>query len=725
MKRIRTLTVAVTLSLSLCSAQTKPATKTAPKAAPAGIPSSYKQIPVAPLPPFHPQQPKRVELANGLVIFLQEDHELPLIEGMLRIRGGGTEVPNAKTGMMSVYSQVWRLGGTESMSGDQMDEFLEARAASVSTSGGMDNTSLSWSCLKNDFNDVFKLAVDLLQHPAFREDKIALSKTQLNGAIARRNDDIGGVIGRETAKIAYGADHPYGRVTEYDTVAAVSRQDLLDWHKQHLHPNNIMIGVVGDFDPAQMEATLRQAFESWPKGPAYQKPRLQFPGPKPGVYFAEKSDVNQSEIRMLHIGIQRNNPDLYAIDVMDEIYFSGGFSGRFTNAIRTKLGLAYAAGGSISAPYDHPGLFEVSVGTKSESTVQAINASRKQVEVTKLEPPTERELAIAKDSILNSFVFRYDSKEKLLGEQMTLEFYGYPMDFVEKYRAGIEKVTLADVQRVAAKYIHPDQLATVIVGKKEAFDKPLTTLGQVHELDISIPPPGGGAKSAGGGTAPAMNTPEARALLAKVVSFLGGEAKLRTVKATKQTLSQTRKTPQGDLVLDTEQIVVYPDSVRQVLQTPMGEAMMVLSPSAAFQRMGPQSQDMPATLRQTILNSIHRTPTYVGHNAGDPSKLKVGLGGTEKVGDLQAQILDLDSEGATFRWWIDSATGRILKLESQDVGPQGPTTTTTEFSDWKQVDGVNIPFTVTQFQNGEQIGRAEIKTTEINPTIDPAIFAKP
>src|SRR5205085_7210365 len=148
-------------------------------------------------------------------------------------------------------------------------------------------------------------------------------------------------------------------------------------------------------------------------------------------------DVNQSEIRMVHLGIRRDNPDLYAVDVMDQIYFAGGFSARFTNAIRTKLGLAYAAYGSLTSSYDHPGLFSASVGTKSESTVQAIEAMRKEVNLKQQAAPDEAELKRAKDAILNSFIFNYDSKEKLLGERMTLEFYGYPQNFVEKYRAGV------------------------------------------------------------------------------------------------------------------------------------------------------------------------------------------------------------------------------------------------------------------------------------------------
>jgi len=140
--------------------------------------TEWQQIPIPTLPPFHPAEPKRVELPNGLVIFLQEDHELPLIDGSIRIRGGSRDEPAQKVGLVQLYGDVWRTGGTKSQTGDQMDDYLESRAAKVETGGGVDATSVGWSCLKDDFDDVFKIVVDLLQNPEFRADKLDLAQKQ-------------------------------------------------------------------------------------------------------------------------------------------------------------------------------------------------------------------------------------------------------------------------------------------------------------------------------------------------------------------------------------------------------------------------------------------------------------------------------------------------------------------------------------------------------------------
>src|SRR5437899_447917 len=227
--------------------------------------TSWQQVPIPPLPAFQPKQPKRIQLSNGMVIFLQEDHELPLIDGTARIRGGSRNEPASKVGLIDLYGEVWRTGGTKSQSGDQLDDFLEVRAAKVETGGGPDSTSINWSCLKGDFDDVFKAFFDLLQSPEFRPDKLDIAKQGEFDAISRRNDQIGEIAQREATKLAYGPDNPYARVPEYATVAAVTRQDLIDWHGKYVHPNNIILGVSGDFDAAAMEAKVRAAIKAWPK----------------------------------------------------------------------------------------------------------------------------------------------------------------------------------------------------------------------------------------------------------------------------------------------------------------------------------------------------------------------------------------------------------------------------------------------------------------------------
>jgi zinc protease len=465
----------------------EPAVKT-PITAPKNRPEPWTKIPIPPLPAFHPQQPTRIELSNGMVIFLQVDHELPLISLTARIRGGAHSEPADKVGLVDIYGDVWRTGGTKTKTGDELDDYLEARAAKVETDSSSDSTSIGLNCLKDDFNDVFAVFMDVLLNPEFRQEKIDLAKRQAYAGIARRNDDISSIAHRESLTLGYGKNSSLARYAEYSTVAAVSREDLIAWHKKYVDPNNMIVGVTGDFDPGQMEAKLRQAFGSMPHGPQAEQPNLAIAPAKPGIYYVPKEDVNQSDVRMVGIGIERRNPDYYAVTVMNEV-LGGGFSSRLFKNIRTREGLAYSVGGGVGTAWDHPGLGVFDAGTKSATTSETITALKKEIADMIAVPASEAEIKLAKDSILNGFVFNYDTPEKVLRERMSYEFYGYPPDFLERFRAGIEEVTPADVERVAKKYLHPQEMPVLVVGNPGEVEPQLAKLGPITTLDITIPPP--------------------------------------------------------------------------------------------------------------------------------------------------------------------------------------------------------------------------------------------
>jgi zinc protease len=439
---------------------------------------------------FKPQQPKRIELANGLVLFLQEDHELPFIDGSILIRGGSRDVPAAKTGLVTLYGEAWRTSGSATTSGDALDTELAQKAASIETGGGGASTSVDWGSFKQDFDTVFGEAVDLLLHPAFKADKLALAQRGMFTGISRRNDEPDSIASRESTKLVYGKDSPYARQAEYATVAAATLDDLKAWHDRTVVPNGMIVSVEGDFDSVAMEAKLRKVFEPLPRGAAIPPLKIEFTGPTPGVYFADKEDVDQSTVEIVGLGTMQSNPDYYALSVMNEV-FSGGFGSRVVQYVRTKLGLAYDVGGSFGAQYDHPGVFRSVVGTKSATTVAATNAVLEEIDRLKTKPPTPAELNKAKDQVINSFIFNFDTPEKTLNEQVMLAFYGYPPDFLEKYKDGVERVTSADVSRVANKYIDVSKLAILVVGNKAEIKPPLSGLGKVTDLDITIPPPPG------------------------------------------------------------------------------------------------------------------------------------------------------------------------------------------------------------------------------------------
>ena len=241
------------------------------------------------LPDFEVPEPRRVELDNGMVVMLLEDHELPLIDVIARVRTGARLEPADKVGLASLTGDVLRTGGTASMSGDEIDDFLESRAASIETSIGTVSGSASMSSLKGDFREVLGLFADVLRHPAFDEEKLAVAKNQANTGIARQNDSPQQIMFREFGEIIYGADSPYARQQTYTSVDAVTRDDLVAWHGRFYHPNNIILGLVGDFDGDEALAMVREAFGDWQPGP----PAPELEGgyrtePAAGVYYVRQ-----------------------------------------------------------------------------------------------------------------------------------------------------------------------------------------------------------------------------------------------------------------------------------------------------------------------------------------------------------------------------------------------------------------------------------------------------
>ena len=672
----------------------------------------YRDIKTAPLRSFTVPQPKRVTLPNGMVLLLMEDRELPIIRGTARIRGGGRDVPADKAGLAGILGQAWRTGGTASRTGDQLDEFLESRAAIVETSASEDSTSVSLNVLKNDFDTVLPIFLDIMRNPAFRQEKIDLAKTQANAGISRRNDEAGSILQREAVKLGYGADSPYARQSEYATIASITRDDLVAFHKKYVHPNNVVFGIVGDFDTATMERKLRQAFSSWARGGSAPTPVALGTPAKPGVYYVAKDDVNQSNVAFVHGGVMRNSPDYAALQVLNEILNSE----RLFPRIRTQQGLAYSVGGGVGSDWDHPGLFRAQVGTKSETTAQAITSLRTELTNLHTQPFTAEEVNRAKESILNAHVFTMDSRAKILNQAMNLEFYGYPANWYQRYPDLVRQVTIDDIARVAKKYVNPGQVALLVVGKQADFDKPLSTFGTVTPIDITIPE----IKSS---AAPAAGNAGGQALVQKVIGFAGGKAKLDAVQSVRYVQSVSRQTPQGPMDLEVDQLVVFPDRVRSIMKMPMGEMTMVITPDASFMSMGGMGvRDMPGSQRDSIRAEIKQDMLTI---LKYPERYTFAATGSEKVGDVEAQVLEVSIDGDSARWLVDPATGRVLRKVSKARGPMAQGDQVTEYTEWKSFGGIMFPSSSKMIVNGEQVGTSQAKTIEVNPAVDAKAFEKP
>ncbi len=449
---------------------------------------SYQQLVYPPLKQVKIPEPVSFTLRNGMRVFLLEDHELPVINGLALVRTGNLFDPPDKRGLSSVMADVLRSGGTRAKTGDQIDEELENIAASVESNMGETNASISFSGLKETAGTVLRVFKEVITDPEFRQDKIDLSISQMNSGIDRRNDDPQGIAEREIADIVYGRDTPYGWSIEHADMARIGRADLQEFYRRYYFPKNVILAVYGDFSSAEMRSQIEALFADWT---VEQPPVPAFPAvtakPAPGVFLAEKSDVTQTFFTMGELSGTLRDPDYPALEVAVNILGSG-FTSRLMSQIRTKMGLAYSIGAGWGANYDHPGTFRIVGSTKSASTTEAILAARAELEKMRAAEVTEQELKTAKDSVLNSFVFFFDSPAKTLNRVMMYEYFGYPKDFLFEYQKKVTAVTRADVLRVMQEHTNAGNLSIVAVGNPKDFGKPLSAAGKVEKIDLSIPP---------------------------------------------------------------------------------------------------------------------------------------------------------------------------------------------------------------------------------------------
>ncbi|MCQ4574630.1 MAG: insulinase family protein [Candidatus Brocadiales bacterium] len=458
----------------------KGAALTEPQSKGAKIVSKFKYEPLV----WSPPRVERRVLPNGMILFMLEDHELPLVNITAAVRTGSIYEPADKAGLASLTGYVMRSGGTTNMSAEEINRELEYMAASVETSIGREEGSIGLSVMTKDLDKTLEIFADILRHPAFPEDKIEQRKEEVLESIRRENDDPTQIAFREFRKLLY-EPHPYNRkVNGYaDTIPRITREDMIAFHNKFFHPNNMIMGISGDFDTAEMLRKLEKVFSGW------EKEKIDFPHvPKVdketelSVNYVDK-DLNQSTILLGNIAIERTNPDYFAVKLMSFILGEGSFTARIPKKVRDEEGLAYSVYSAFHTPRDL-GFFFVSCQTKVESTSRAIELILEEIRRIKQRPVSDDELNGAKDTFINQFIFLFTTSGAIVSHMVDIEYKGLPLDYLDTYVDNIKAVTREDLMKVAKKYLHPDKIIILVVGDEDKFDRPLNDFGKVNVLEL-------------------------------------------------------------------------------------------------------------------------------------------------------------------------------------------------------------------------------------------------
>ena len=407
-------------------------------------------------------------LPNGLKIIFREDRELPLVAGALYIRGGSLWSEEENSATVSAMGELLRKGGAGHFSADNLDRELEKLSAFIGSSFGQEFGRLSFSCLASDLERVFDLFGDVLLRPRFEQPRITLWKGQAVEAVKRRVDDPDAIAAVAFTQLLY-QDSPYGRIMIEPDIIRVSRAALLQAHANMVHPDGSILAVSGKTEAETLRALVSRVLGGW-------KRRLEPLGPpppvtqsaQPGIYFI-RQPLAQATVYAGHLGVSRLTADYPAIDAFNSIFGSGGFGSRLMRKVRTEAGLAYSIFGSVN-----PGLVQgknlIYFQTKAPAIAQALDQALAELEEMQHTPPSEVEMDETKRSIQNSFVFNFDSAEKIVARQAQFELLGYPPDFDQTYLNKVLALTSRDIEQVAAKRWNLANFIVVVVGNEIAYD---------------------------------------------------------------------------------------------------------------------------------------------------------------------------------------------------------------------------------------------------------------
>jgi zinc protease len=466
-----TLWAVLALLPSLGAAQPAPADWPAPaQLEPAGL-------------DYDAPEPREETLSNGVTVYLMEDRTLPLVRGVAYVAAPSLYDPPGKTGLAAMTAALLREGGAAGRSPAEIDVRLEQLAGSVEASASAVLASVGFDSLSDTLDEVLPLWRDILTSPEFDPDRLEVLRERQLEAIRRLRDDPTQLAIREFLfRVAEG--HPSGAYPTGETIASVTRDDLLGFHSSHYGPANTVIAVSGDFDADRMLATLEELFGSWQVdvAPPPQIPQFD-PEPKPRLYLAPRQ-IGQSIVIVGHPAVLAYSAEYNDLDVANHILGGGGFTSRLFEQIRTRRGLAYSTASVLTQGFEQPGVVLAYSISPAQATAQVLELILAEMERIRAEPVSENELELARETILNQSLFRFTSPAAITERTARVRLLGLEPDYFDRYLENLEEVTAADIQRVAEDELHPERAVIMIVGDPTQFERPLEEFGEVVTIDL-------------------------------------------------------------------------------------------------------------------------------------------------------------------------------------------------------------------------------------------------
>ena len=713
-------------------------------------------------------------LANGMQVVIVLHHEQPAVTLRLLVRAGAAQDPKGKGGLAGLAASLLDQG-TTTRSAAQVADQIDSIGGAMSTGSSLDYTQVTAVVMKDSFNFGMELVADLARNPAFATEEIDRQKQQALSSLQVSQNDPDYVASVLFDRLVYGF-HPYGLPGSGtpESLAGITRQDLQAFHRQHFVPNNMILGIVGDVTSQEALAAAERVFGVWPRGDVPASAPIDPPAPTRRLVVVDMPSAVQTEVRVGQIAIPRKHPDYQKFDLAIRI-LGGEGANRLHGVLRSQRGLTYGASADTQAN-KHAGDLVAETDTRTETTGEVLRLTVDEFSRLQRVPVSEAELSGAQLYLAGSFPLTIETPNQIATQVLNAVFYELPLEEISSLRERVLAVTPADIQRVAQQYIRPDRLSIVLVGNAKAFVPQLRSVGftdleviPVAELDLMsatlrkdqvrvsnepapnqlapnqaapsqaalprAPQPAAlaytdrpAAAQPPSAARPPQVEPEARDLLMKVVEAKGGLERLKSVRSVIVEANTTLELPppQPPFTGPTTTYVSYPDKFRVDATTPEGPVSQSYNAGRGWVKTPKGTQIVAGGMLDTFAANVRRD-TFPLLIAAAEGRYSMRMRPDEKgrAGQVR-KVIELSGSGLNpLQLHIDPDMMIAMVSYSQSVGGPRPVLFEEVFSDYRAVDGVQVPYEARVLNDGRPVVRRTLTKVTLNPTVDPKLFEPP
>lgn len=682
-------------------------------------PAKQSPPPPGPARPFHFPKYDTRKLANGLTVFVIEDHREPLIAYRLEITtAGASGADAAQGGLASMTAELLRQG-TKTRTAQQIAHDIDLSGGSLGSSAGSDTATAECTMMKSGAALGLELLSDIILNPMFPQDEIDRLMRQTLSSLQVEYSDPQSLAGLLARRIAFGR-HPYAVPVEGtpETVRKIKRDDIVSFYQTHYAPAFAYLAISGDVSPADAFASAEKYFGKWTGTAAAPRSATPQPSAARRVVILDKPDAVQTQYSIVQVGIARSDPDYIPLQIANQI-FGGSFNSRLNMKLRANEGLTYGASSALEAQ-KQTGLFIARSFSRTDKTATALKMMSDLLADYREHPVTDAELNEAKAYLAGSFALSVETPEAVAQRVLMLAVNGLPANYWDSYRDKILATTAEQVKEAVQRHLTPDKMEIAAVGNASQFSKELGALGTVQviplaDFDVTAPD----LKRA---TEPApATTTETKAMGLKLAEqaaeAVGGKVALEAVKDIDSKGPMTLSMGGRNMKADVEEWVLFPDKYKATMTLPMGSMVQAYDGKVAWMQQGTQARDAPPAMAK----EVERDLQLVGgigllRSALDGKAQMVSTGDNTAVwtqGDIKVNVA------------FDPVSKRISKLTYRGMGMQGPADLDVEYADYRQVGNLYLPFKETLYQNGQKFADREYTERKINVDLKPDIFAKP